>query len=360
MPTTLSSQVVIGIYCDGTDFFYTVGSTASLGTKGAPGGTGPQGASGAQGAGGTQGTNGTQGTTGAGPQGATGAGPQGATGTGSQGADGPQGPTGADNSTQGATGTKGEPGADNSTQGTQGKQGVDGTGTQGADGPQGADGADNSTQGADGPQGADGADNSTQGAQGATGADSTAAGPQGADGGDGPQGADGTPGAVTGFTNGANDRVLTATGAAGINAEANMVFDGDNLTVSNGGLVVGLGVTAGTVGIGLFANDVVAYYSSDKRLKENVMPISNALEKVKQISGVEFNWRPLTEEQRKTIHPNEGHDVGVIAQEIEEILPEVVTTRDTGFKAVKYEKIVALLIEAIKEQQIQIDQLKGK
>ena len=59
-----------------------------------------------------------------------------------------------------------------------------------------------------------------------------------------------------------------------------------------------------------------------------------------------------------TLH--EGHDIGIIAQEIEEVLPEVVTTRDTGFKAVKYEKIVALLIEAIKEQQVQIDQLKGK
>jgi hypothetical protein len=72
-----------------------------------------------------------------------------------------------------------------------------------------------------------------------------------------------------------------------------------------------------------------------------------------------FDWIPLSPEQMKTIHGNEGKDIGVIAQEIEEILPEVVTTRDTGFKAVKYDKIVALLIEAIKEQQIQIDQLKN-
>jgi len=53
------------------------------------------------------------------------------------------------------------------------------------------------------------------------------------------------------------------------------------------------------------------------------------------------------------------HDVGVIAQEIEEVLPEVVTTRDTGYKAVKYEKIVPLLIQAIKEQQQQIEELKN-
>ena len=52
--------------------------------------------------------------------------------------------------------------------------------------------------------------------------------------------------------------------------------------------------------------------------------------------------------------------MGVIAQEIEKVLPEVVTTRSNGYKAVNYEKIVALLIEAIKEQQIQIDELKTK
>ena len=60
-----------------------------------------------------------------------------------------------------------------------------------------------------------------------------------------------------------------------------------------------------------------------------------------------------------SVHGNEGHDVGVIAQEIEEVLPEVVTTRDNGYKAVKYEKIVPLLIEAIKEQQEQIEELKN-
>jgi hypothetical protein len=125
-------------------------------------------------------------------------------------------------------------------------------------------------------------------------------------------------------------------------------------------LHVGSGVSPTTVGIGQFTNDVVAYYSSDRRLKENIIPIPNALDKVMAINGVTFDWIPLSDEQRKTLHPNEGHDIGIIAQEIEAVLPEVVTTRDTGFKAVKYEKIVALLIEAIKEQQSQIDQLKGK
>ena len=334
MPTTLSAQVILGVYFDGTDFFWTVGSSV-----GAP--TGPTGA---------------QGATGAGPQGATGVGPQGATGTATQGATG--------TATQGATGT--------ATQGATGTatQGATGTATQGETGPQGATGADNSTQGAtgadstvagpqgpdggDGPQGADGT-----GSQGATGANSTVAGPQGPDG---SQGATGTAGAVTAFTNGSNDRVVTATGASGINGEANLIFDAttNSLVVSSGGLAVGLATVPTTVGIGLFANDVVAYSSSDRRLKENIIPIPNALSKLMKINGVSFDWIPLTDKERVNIHPHEGHDIGIIAQEIEEVLPEVVTTRDTGFKAVKYEKIVALLIEAIKEQQVQIDQLKDK
>ena len=60
------------------------------------------------------------------------------------------------------------------------------------------------------------------------------------------------------------------------------------------------------------------------------------------------------------INENEGHDIGVIAQEIEEILPELVQTRESGYKAVKYDKLVALLIEGMKEQQVQIDNLKSE
>jgi len=106
--------------------------------------------------------------------------------------------------------------------------------------------------------------------------------------------------------------------------------------------------------------DVVAYYSSDKRLKDNIVRIENPLEKVEKIGGYTFDWND--NQQTYT-----GKDVGIIAQEIEEVLPEIVTTRDTGYKAVKYEKIVPLLIESIKElktivetQQKEIKDLKNK
>jgi hypothetical protein len=121
----------------------------------------------------------------------------------------------------------------------------------------------------------------------------------------------------------------------------------------------GLGVAASaTLGRFEASNDVVAFSTSDKRLKDNITPIENALDKVSQIQGIEFDWKSLSDEEKRSIHGNEGHDIGVIAQEVEKILPEVVTTRDNGYKAVKYEKIIPLLVEAIKELKSEIEELK--
>jgi hypothetical protein len=146
---------------------------------------------------------------------------------------------------------------------------------------------------------------------------------------------------------------MTSTGGVGLNGEANFTFNGTTAYI-NGALGVGTS-TPTTTGLIRATNDVIAYYGSDSRLKENVTPISNPLEKIQQIGGYEYDWIPM-----EGIHENEGHDIGVIAQEIESILPEIVTTRENGYKAVKYDRIVALLIECIKEQQKQIDELKNK
>ena len=124
----------------------------------------------------------------------------------------------------------------------------------------------------------------------------------------------------------------------------------DDTHVFTGSMFItgGLSVT----GIISASDDIIAFASSDERLKDNVTPIGSALSKINQIGGYEFDWNSDSS--------HSGHDVGVIAQEIEKVLPEVVTTRDNGYMAVRYEKIVALLIEAIKEQQLQIDELKSK
>ena len=114
------------------------------------------------------------------------------------------------------------------------------------------------------------------------------------------------------------------------------------------------GTTLGTI---VATNDITSYYSSDKNLKENVETIGNALQIINSMSGVKFDWN----ETARKMYPERIHrDIGVIAQEIENVLPEIVTTRDNGYKAVKYEKIVPVLIQAIKELKAEIDELKKK
>ena len=115
---------------------------------------------------------------------------------------------------------------------------------------------------------------------------------------------------------------------------------------------------SGTAGRIDAENDVVAFSTSDERLKKYIKPIPNALDKVSQIRGVEFDWKATDQKTRDEVHSFEGHDVGVLAQEVEKVLPEVVTTRNSGYKAVKYEKIVPLLIESIKELKAEIEELK--
>lgn len=118
--------------------------------------------------------------------------------------------------------------------------------------------------------------------------------------------------------------------------------------------VTGRGATtANTIQVGLLRStgDVVAYYSSDERLKDNISLIPNALDKVSKLRGVEFDWN-----DKQDVY--QGHDVGVIAQDVQEVLPELVQERADGYLAVKYEKMVGLLIESIKELKTEVDDLK--
>ena len=100
--------------------------------------------------------------------------------------------------------------------------------------------------------------------------------------------------------------------------------------------------------------DIIAFSSSDITLKDNLKPIENALEKTNKLTGYEFDW----DEKKQSAY--KGHDVGVVAQEVEQVLPEVVNPRDDGTLGVNYEKIVPLLIESIKELTKQVEDLKSK
>jgi len=110
--------------------------------------------------------------------------------------------------------------------------------------------------------------------------------------------------------------------------------------------------TAGAITAG---GDITAFLSSDVAFKENISPISQALHKVGLISGYEFDWKDHKDPQVL----GKGHDVGIIAQEVEKVLPEVVMTRENGKKAVNYSKIIPLLIESIKELKSELDDLKS-
>jgi hypothetical protein len=134
----------------------------------------------------------------------------------------------------------------------------------------------------------------------------------------------------------------------------------NDLKIPNGSLAVGNITNSTTNGRIDASNDVVAFSTSDKRLKKYIKNIKNPLDKISKINGVTFEWKKADDKMKKEVHSFEGNDVGVLAQEVEKVLPEVVATRDNGYKAVRYEKIIPLLIEAIKDQQKQIDELKSK
>lgn len=98
--------------------------------------------------------------------------------------------------------------------------------------------------------------------------------------------------------------------------------------------------------------DITAFYTSDQRLKDNIKPIEDPLSKVLSISGNTYTWNEKS--------GKDGNDVGVIAQEIQKVIPEAVTERSNGYLAVNYEKIIPLLIEAIKDLKNEINDLKNK
>lgn len=128
-----------------------------------------------------------------------------------------------------------------------------------------------------------------------------------------------------------------------------LVFENPFFQNQSGDLYVGGSIYA--------SGNITAFYGapSDARLKENVRTIENALDKVKQISGVLYDW--TAEAQPKGLAKE---DTGVIAQDVQKVLPEVVTTTADGFLGVRYEKLAGLIIEAIKELSDQVEDIKKK
>ena len=102
--------------------------------------------------------------------------------------------------------------------------------------------------------------------------------------------------------------------------------------------------------LNLTSTGVLTTQTSDRRLKKNITKIQEPLAKTMALKGVRYQWKDTSESEPR---------IGLIAQEVEAVVPELVFTNAVdGFKGVRYQEVVALLIEAIKKQQASIDQLK--
>ncbi len=105
------------------------------------------------------------------------------------------------------------------------------------------------------------------------------------------------------------------------------------------------------------SGDVYAYLASDIRLKENIELVKDPIHKLKQMRGVSFSWNKMRPRPKDFHNPIE---LGLIAQEVQEVLPEVVREREDGYYAIKYDQIIPVLVEGIKAQQDQIEILEDK
>jgi hypothetical protein len=167
----------------------------------------------------------------------------------------------------------------------------------------------------------------------------------------------------TGWLTGNTTQIVVSNASSGqgfqvVNSGGTALFEVEGISgYTRISISLGVGVNpSGTTGRIDASNDIVAFSTSDRRLKENITPIANALDKVKALTGVEFNWKA----EHKEAHGHEGHDTGVIAQEVQEVMPTAVRTNDTGYLAVRYEKLIGLLIEANKELANRVEHLESK
>ena len=154
--------------------------------------------------------------------------------------------------------------------------------------------------------------------------------------------------------------VLNAANSVDLSFNDNTKFQTTNTGVSVTGNVAASGNLSGSSvsssGDILADGDVVAFNSSDMRLKNNLQVIEGALDKIDGINGYEFDWNDKSPSWAR----ERGHDVGVVAQEVQKIHPEIVEERKNGYLGVDYKRLVPLLIQSVKELKQEIDEIKQK
>lgn len=147
----------------------------------------------------------------------------------------------------------------------------------------------------------------------------------------------------------------TFTGTMAINSTSGASsYTSGALTVSGGIGCNGALYVASVINCG---NDITAWYSSDENLKTNITDIENALDKIDAIGGSMFDWNDTA----LAMYPERTErDIGLIAQRVLAVQPELVTKRDNGYLAVNYEKSVALLMQGVKELRAEVKALRAK
>lgn len=129
-----------------------------------------------------------------------------------------------------------------------------------------------------------------------------------------------------------------------------IAVDGGKFILHENGVTDQFDMSGGT---GTFRGDVVAYGSpSDKRLKENIKPIESALDKVSKLQGVTFDWK------KSDSILDIKQDIGFIAQDVQKVVPELVRENEDGMLSIRHQGVIPILVEAMKEQQKQIEELK--
>ncbi len=193
---------------------------------------------------------------------------------------------------------------------------------------------------------------------------------------------------VLNWTNDGNVGIGTSTPSANLHVAGSMKIDAAN-PLEFGAGVSGKQTDAGKIGYQVFSADALdivgagttnanrkirffaeggaifngsvtgvgAYNSSDQRLKQDIRPLTNALALVQRLHGRRYQWNALGVQRGGQAH---AEQVGVLAQELEQVLPELVHTGTDGYKAVNYAQLTPVLIEAIKEQQQQMEVLKAQ
>ena len=162
------------------------------------------------------------------------------------------------------------------------------------------------------------------------------------------------------FTSNTSEYIITGNLTVGgtvtaVNVETDVVTfivaTGNNITSNNitvGNLTVSNTITTDNITANL-VTAVNINTPSDVALKDNIIRITNSLDILEKITGLTFNWK------------SDGvKSYGVSAQEIEKVLPEIVNTRNDGFKGVNYLNLIAFLIEAVKDLKKDINEIKNQ